>query len=548
MLVPPGLVKTADEAVGINRIKDTGDHTKGLRAGELVKYVLQQHDTAKKPGRPHLDLRLGTPESGLYSWAIPKGALPEHGEKRLAPQTSLHNYGYGNFTGRIGKGYGKGTVTMADNGNAFITKVTPNTVSFTLAHTKNGRRYTLIKIPPEKRNSKQPQWLLISPTPKAPDTVGQKPVYKVIKADKLDDAINKASQIQAKIDGAHAIYHINDRGRMEVYSVRKSKSGDPIVHTERLDLHGLHLPELKNTVLRGEIAGHIDGSPADFNTISGFLNSTLLNSRMKYRNFKPANALFGVEKYKGREIRDPDEQRKILEALVPKLGDSFILPDKADTSDDKKRLLDAIRAGTHPQTAEGIVMHLDGQRAKYKIRPEITAYLKGTFPAKDGSRKRTVGGLTAALAKEDPGNLRIGTGFTDKQLADISAHLDQYLNKPIRVEHQGQFESGKLRAPAFKGFETDKTAQWVMPEFSSDFIQHIPGSPGVTKAFAESVRKQRIRDWLAQYSALRGSFKPNYGYVMPEPPKTQALSTQFMGNTIGPMKGNIYAQNTTQTG
>jgi DNA ligase D-like protein (predicted 3'-phosphoesterase) len=487
--------KQAAFVLGIPDMSNYGKPHEGLPAGELVKYVLQQHDTARRPGRPHYDLRLGRPETGLYSWAVPKAQMPEPGQKRLAPQTQVHSYGYGDFTGRIGKGYGAGTVTMADKGQALITKVTPNSVSFTVAHAKIPRRFTLIKIPQEKLQTNKPQWLLLG-VPAGKNKVpgiGNKPSYQLVKADTLEDAMAEATQVQAKLDGAHGVYDINERGKLEAYSVNPRVSGDPVLHTERLGLHHVSLPKLRNTTLRGEIFGTgPTGKAISFNELSGILNSNLAKSleTQKAKQIALRNAPFGVIQYRGKPFTGgPDEQRALLEAIIKQFPqDRFQLPESATTPEAKRQLLERIRSGADPLTQEGVVMHVGGRRLKYKLRPEKTLYLRGTFPG-EGKRKGLAGGLLAGSSKTDPGNIRLGTGFTDEQLADIVNNLPSYLNRPVRVEHQGEFGSGLLRAPAFKGFETDKSA-----EATRAVPAQYPRTP-TAALLKEAIIKRRGKGW-----------------------------------------------------
>ena len=460
------------QALGIPDMGNYGRPTKDLTPGQLVKYVLQQHETARKPGRPHYDLRLGTPDTGLFSWAVPKASLPAPGEKRLAPQTQVHSYGYGDFTGRIGRGYGHGRVTMADNGKALITKVTPNSISFTVAHARHPQRYTLIRIPPEKLQTKDPQWLLLGVPVgrKGVPGVGKKPTYKLLRATDLDDALEQATQIQAKIDGAHAVYDIDEQGKLEAYSVRPSVTGEPIVHTERLGLAAIKLPHLRKSTFRGEIfATDPQGKATTFNELSGLLNANIDRSleEQRKRQLTARNALFGVVRSKGKPFTGtPDEERALLEQVIKELPqDRFMLPAAAKTPEEKQQLLEAIRSGHNPDTGEGIVLHVGGRRAKFKLRPEVTMYLRGTYPG-EGRRSRTAGGLLAGHDPDKPGQVRLGTGFTDAQLADIAANLPKYINRPVRVEHQGEFGSGLLRAPSFKGFELDKAAQWQVGPFT----------------------------------------------------------------------------------
>ena len=93
-------------APGIKDRLDKGDLSL-LPVGEEIRLVRQLHD-AKRAGR-HEDFRVGTP-SGLYSWAVPKGMPEVEGEKRLAVMQPIHSWGYKDFEGRLGHGYGEGTV------------------------------------------------------------------------------------------------------------------------------------------------------------------------------------------------------------------------------------------------------------------------------------------------------------------------------------------------------------------------------------------------------------------------------------------------------
>ena len=47
----------------------------------------------------------------------------------------------------------------------------------------------------------------------------------------------------------------------------------------------------------------------------------------------------------------------------------------------------------------------------------------------------------------------MGTGFSDADLKRIVENLDEYRGKPVRVGHQGEFDSGLLRAPSYLGME-----------------------------------------------------------------------------------------------
>lgn len=454
----------SDFAPGIQSKTDYGQPRKKLTPGQLVTYVLQKHRTKRRPSQPHLDLRLGTPKTNLFSWAVPKGELPEPGKRRLAPQTQLHAYRYGDFQGQIGHGYGAGTVERKDKGRALITKVTPHSIFFTVAHSRIPQRFALIKI----KTKTGRDWLLVNRTdPKAKvPGIGDKPKFRKIDAADIDDALEQAQEVQEKIDGAHGVLNIGPEGKTEAYSVNPRKTGEPIVHTERLGLAGMRADKsLAGTTLRGEMYGTRKGKAIPFKDIAGLLNASIAKSldKQKAENVRMQTALFDVLKHRGEDIsREPYNVRiKLLRDIAEQLPkDHFQLPASATTSKGKRELLQRVVGGKSPRTTEGLILRMPGGKAlKFKTRPEETVYAAGTFPGM-GRRAKTIGGLTYSLKPGGEPIGRVGSGLSESDLTDIVKNVKQYIGAPIRIGHQGQFESGKHRAPVFLGRETDKAAAY----------------------------------------------------------------------------------------
>lgn len=212
---PDALAKAAvDYALGIPDRTDRGDHTR-LPVNQLVDFFVQRH-LARRAGE-HQDVRLGTPETGLFSWATRK-ALPGPGGRPIALfRQPLHEHAYGGWSGTIPAGaYGAGTVKAETKGRALVTKVTPDAVSFTLAHTGDPVRYTLRKT--------DGKWLLVNTTPTEP-LAHAKVHYKSVPAAQAEavlENLQPGSSVQAKVDGSAALTELL-KDRYETHSYRAQK-------------------------------------------------------------------------------------------------------------------------------------------------------------------------------------------------------------------------------------------------------------------------------------------------------------------------------------
>lgn len=442
-------------AKGIPDFRVFGDLTK-LPTNKLVQFVVQYHK-ARKAG-PHYDIRLGTPDTDLYSWVTRKG-LPEPGEKYLAIRQPLHSFSYGRFQGKIHKGYGSGEVKLIKYDKVFITKVTPDAVYFTTAYGKQPERFVLFK-------DKGTKWYIFNITDTKPLEYGKGKFVEIPaeQAEYILDKLKEGSEVQAKIDGAAALVNIL-KNRFDVLSYRISTTGRPIIHTERMGLSPYReIPkELSNSILRGEIyAENEKGEVLPPQQLGGFLNAALGKSLedQALHKAKLKTLLFDIYKYHNKLI-DPEtvpyqKRKELLKKFIDVLPkDRFVIAEGAKTIDEAKELWNTIRSGKHPQTTEGIVVHQPlGSPIKIKIRNEYDVWIKDIFRG-TGKYQNSAGGFIYSLTPDGPPIGRVGTGLSDELRKDMWLNKEWYIGRRARISAQGQFPSGAYRAPSLIAIHED---------------------------------------------------------------------------------------------
>jgi 8-oxo-dGTP pyrophosphatase MutT (NUDIX family) len=465
-----GKQASADFAPGLPDRSRFGDVTK-LPKEQALKFVIQEH-LAQRSGR-HYDVRMGTPDTGLYSWATKK-EWPGPGGKIMLFQQPVHRYEYGDFQGRIPKGYGKGIVKTHDKGAILVTHAADNKIKFIVAHRGTPEYYTLIRRsgPPEnprterQRHSQGGQWLLINTTPTdVKKWIGLDPKdmaklrYKSIPAKDVEKLFTQGNIIQNKVDGASMLYRLlNDH--IEATSYRVSKEGRPIVHTQRLFGPGgmkVNIPkEHVGTVLRGEAYGTREGKAIPPQELGGILNASLIHSLEKQRanNVQMKSMLFDVA---GEQDKPYAERLSKLESITKLLPqEHFHLPESAKTPEEARALWETISGGKHPLTREGVVAWPpQGVPTKAKLMPESDVWIRNVFPGEGKYKGSGAGGVEYSLSPEGEVVGRIGTGFSDEMRRDMIQHPERYVGRLARIGSQEQFPSGAHRAPAFLALHED---------------------------------------------------------------------------------------------
>lgn len=458
----------ADDAPGLPDRSDYGDWSK-LAPGQVHDLVVQRHH-ADRAGE-HLDVRLGSPDTGLYSWATRK-PLPAPGERRGVFRQPVHSHGYKDFEGEIASGYGKGRVARELAGRALVTKVTPDSVHVTTAHNRYPERYVFVRGRSDK------DWLLVNSTPRGPVPY-QKVRHRAVPRDRAEAelaALPEGAVAQPKVDGASTLVRLL-RDRAELLSYRTSKeNGRPIVHSERFwGGRGAPLdvpPGLVGSVLRGELYGVGPGGKVVHpSELGSLLNASVDNSLRKQREKDIALrvGLFDLQQ-RGKDPVDLAsvpyaERRRMLGELAALLpADRFHLMEQAENPADALKLWRDVEAGRHPLTSEGVVVHPPtGRPWKAKTFDEYDVHVAGTFPG-EGRRASTVGGLTYSHEPGGPPAGRVGTGFSDDLLREIAADPGAFVGRVARIRAQERLPSGAYRAPSFLAFHEDLPYAGPAPE------------------------------------------------------------------------------------
>ena len=415
----------------------------------------------------HRDLRLGDPKTGLtYNWAGKKWPKPGEGTYYIAQPT--HDFAYLRFQGDIKEGYGKGRVSLERHEPTEIVKSTPERVAFNLYKGRVPEQYVLRKVDGKK-------WVLHNVTPSRDvprwDRMVSaiKPRYKEKPTDWLD--FSDGSQVlQAKIDGASNYLVLKAGQPMRAFSYRKAKSTPTglIEHTQKLpDWHKNVVPkELDNTVLRAEIyARDSKGRALKEKDVGALLNTNTLQSRAKQQRMGQLQAAaFGVERFRGKDVSSmPYEAKlKMLEEVAAKIP-GVELPPTARTPLEKQLLFQRIQRGQEKLTREGVVTHeLQGNTTtKVKFRPDFDVYVQGVNPS---IHPGWAGSLSYSLTPKGPVVGTMGSGFTQAQRRRMLQHPEDYIGRVARVKAEGQFDSGALRVPVFKGYHQEKSEEKLFKE------------------------------------------------------------------------------------
>ncbi len=442
----------------------------------------------------HFDLRLEM-DGVLVSWAVPKGPSLDPADKRLAVHVEDHPLEYGDFEGIIPAGnYGAGGVIVWDRG-----RWTPigdprdglakGKLLFDLEGFKLHGRWTLVKI---KKGEKE--WLLIKERDAHVATGAQLPEESVLSGltvEELKEGRTPAGAIEAEADRLGApkrpvkldakLLMLAETAekpfsrpgwlfelKLDGYRILAGKEGGEARLLTRNGLDcGVSFPEIERAVralpieravFDGEVVAlDTEGKPS-FQRLQGRAKVTrAIDVRRAVVDTPLTFFVFDLLAVEGHDLRQLElvDRKALLRRILPASGivrylDHFERDGNELFQQVQARGLEGImakradspyRAGRSPAWLK--------MRARCRERFTVVGF---TEP------KGTRGGFGALhVAREDDGTLvyagRVGSGFSDQQLAELRKQLDAKVRKT---------------PPCSGPIPKEKGTTWVEPELEAE--------------------------------------------------------------------------------
>jgi bifunctional non-homologous end joining protein LigD len=447
------------------------------------RFVIHEHHAR----RLHWDLRLER-DGVLASWAVPKGIPEAPGENRFAAHTEDHPIEYLDFEGEIPAGqYGAGKMLIWDRGTYECLKWEPRKVEVRLHGERLDARYALFPIEdgPEPKD-----WMvhrMDPPADPAREPMPSRIVPMLARSGELPSD-EQGWAFEVKWDGVRAIAY--------------SEPGELRLESRNLNDITRSYPELRGlgdalgshaAVLDGEIvAFDADGRPS-FERLQQRMHLTAKAQVARLAKERPVTYMaFDLLWLDGRSLMGlPYEQRRARLASLELDGARWQTPEHVVGHGA------ALLAATAEQGLEGVLakrldsVYEPGRRARGWVKVKTVArqelVVGGWLPGK-GKREASVGALLLGVYEQD-GKLRyvgrVGTGFTDSELARLSKLLAPLARERSPFEHgtrppresrfcepelvaEVEFNSwtsgGNLRAPSYKGLREDKDPRQVVRE------------------------------------------------------------------------------------
>lgn len=567
----PANRKPTNDALSTYRAKRSADRTPepsgavAERPGR--RFIVHQHAAT----RLHFDLRLEL-DGVLKSWAVPRGPSADPADKRLAVHVEDHPIEYGDFEGIIPEGnYGAGAVIVWDRGlwvalEDPIEGLRKGKLLFELRGYKLRGLWTLVKI---KKAEKE--WLLIKErdayVSQNGDAFPPGSVLSGLTVEELRDGNRKAAELVAELKKlkapAHAIRAedvapmlaetreepFSRAGwvfevKLDGYRMRAVKeNGQARLMTRNGNDYSAAFPELirplaalpyANVLMDGELVVLDDAGRPSFQRLQNRARISRIPDIRHAAVETPGTLyLFDLMALEGFDLRPlPLVRRKaLLRKVLPAAG-----PLKYSEHFEKEG--EALYDQAVGMGLEGIVAkqadspYKSGRSELWvKVRADKTGdFVVVGFTEPRGSR----GGFGALhLGGYRDGKLvyigRAGSGFTAKQLAEVSDHLTELaidrpaFEGPVPAERESRWVKpelvaevrykeitgdGLLRQPVFLRFREDKkpeecTIEGPGSRERSEPVLEVPTSPTAPRSLLPEVK----------FSNLGKVFWPDEGFT-----------------------------------
>ncbi len=486
-----------------------------MASGDELSFVIQKHAAR----RLHYDFRLEL-DGTLKSWAVPKGPSLDPGDKRMAVEVEDHPLSYAGFEGTIPPGhYGAGSVIVWDRGTWQPVGdprrgLREGKLKFELQGEKLRGGFTLVRMRP-RDDERQTAWLLIKErddeardaaefdvVEALPDSVlaaaksvraaspkakaGAAKPAPVKKAPPVKKAVGKDGKVEAKKVHAASALPLSLSPQLATL-VSEAPSGDDWLYEIKFDGYRLltridgddvrcftraghdwshKLPALVTAVrelglpsgwLDGEIIVPDKSGAPDFQALQNAFEAHH-TSRIQY-------CLFDLPFCDGHDLRPLPlvQRRELLASWVGRAKDGPLRFSESIEGEVPALLKSVQQAGLEGLIGKRRDAPYRSQRSSDWIKLKVQArqeFVIGGFTDPQGART----GLGALLlgTHDEQGALRyagnVGTGFSEKVLADLREQLDAL------VTERSPFADAPQRVGTVKKVKP----HWVSPKLMAE--------------------------------------------------------------------------------
>ncbi|MGZ4546211.1 MAG: non-homologous end-joining DNA ligase [Blastococcus sp.] len=452
-----------------------------LPRGDDDTFVVQEHHTPRGTGdRVHWDLRLER-DGVLKSWAVPKGPPVTAGPRRLAVPTEDHPLDYASFSGTIAAGeYGGGEVSIWDAGRYTCEKWADDHITVTFDGRRLTGRYVIFRLADGTWNVRK---LDPDVAPAAPVDV---PLPMLATAGELPDD-DAAWGYEFKWDGVRAVAAVHG-GEL---SLRSRKGTDITVRYPELG----RFPDVltaHDAVVDGEIVAMDARGRPDFGALQNRMHRTGPEVAGMAAADPVTYLIFDLLAWDGEDLlaRPYAERRERLDELGV-AGHRWV----------STPWFRGGGAGVHAASLENGLEGIVAKRLAAPYRPGVRspdwrkvknfrsqAVVVGGWRPGQGRRAGGIGSLLFGVP-DDEGRLvyagHVGTGFTDRDLADLKRSLTSRPTCPFdgtlprevtrdahwvepdlvgEVAYAVWTADGRLRHPSWRGVRDDLEPDDVVVE------------------------------------------------------------------------------------